>query len=210
MNRLIACLTLAVATLAAASNAHAQRNPNLERGIFAGGCFWCTESDFDKVPGVVSTVSGYIGGKTPNPTYESISRGDTGHAEAVEVTFDRTKVTYDKLVEFFWRTIDPLDKDGQFCDRGSQYRPEIFVTSPEQRKTAEASKSALVESKRFSKPVVVGVTDATTFTPAEAYHQDFYRNNSLRYYTYRVGCGRDARLEALWGAEAGGKKLLTN
>lgn len=197
-------------TLGWTGAAEAQRNPNLERAIFASGCFWCTESDFDKVPGVVSTVSGYIGGKTEKPTYESISRGNTGHAEAVEITFDRTKVSYEKLLEYYWRTTDILDADGQFCDRGDQYRPEIFVTSPDQRKAAEASKDQLVQSKRFQKPIVVKITDATTFTAAEDYHQDFYKKNPLRYFTYRAGCGRDARLEALWGAEAGGKKLLTN
>lgn len=210
MRRWLFTLVLALAPLAMAVPADAQRNPNLERAIFAGGCFWCTEADFDKVAGVVSTTSGYIGGRTENPTYETIVRGDTGHAEAVEVVFDRTKVTYERLVDFFWRTIDPLDAEGQFCDRGSHYRPEIFVTSPEQRRIAEVSKNALVAAKRFSKPIVVAITDATKFTTAEDYHQDFYKKSSLRYYTYRVGCGRDARLEAVWGAEAGGKKLLTN
>jgi len=181
----------------------------LGRATFAGGCFWCTEVDFDKVPGVVSTTSGYIGGKTANPTYEQIGRGDTGHAEAVEVVFDPKVVTYARLVEIYWRTIDPLDAGGQFCDRGSQYRPEIFVHSDEQRAIAEASKKSLVDAKRFPRPIVVAITDATKFTAAEDYHQDFVKKSPLRYYTYRSGCGRDGRLQSLWGDEAGGKKLLT-
>ena len=210
MPRSLVRIAAVILGLLAASPAFAQRNPNLDRAIFAGGCFWCTEVDFDKVPGVVTTISGYIGGRTENPTYDQISRGNTGHAEAVEVTFDPSKVTYDKLVEIFWRTIDPLDKGGQFCDRGDQYRPEIFVTSPDQRKVAEASKGALVASKRFKQPIVVEITNATKFTAAEDYHQDFYKKSPVRYYTYRAGCGRDARLDSLWGGEAGGKKMLTN
>lgn len=209
MSRLLAGLLLAAVTMFSVP-AGAQQNPNLQRAIFAGGCFWCTESDFDKVPGVISTTSGFVGGKTENPTYEQVSYGNTGHAEAVEVVYDPAKVSYETLVEYYWRTVDPLDKDGQFCDRGSQYRPEIFVTTPEQKKIAEASKAALVASKRFSKPIVVAVTDAGKFTAAEDYHQDFYKKNPIRYYTYRVGCGRDARLEAVWGGEAGGKKVLTH
>ncbi|MFZ4806837.1 MAG: peptide-methionine (S)-S-oxide reductase MsrA [Hyphomicrobiaceae bacterium] len=210
MRRSLLCAALALLACLAASGAEAQRNPSLERVIFAGGCFWCTESDFDKVPGVVSTISGYIGGKTENPTYKSVSSGTTGHTEGVEVVYDKTKVSFQKLVDYYWRTVDVLDKDGQFCDRGDHYRPEIFVTTAEQRTVAEASKAALTASKRFSKPIVVPITDASKFTAAEDYHQDYYNKNPLRYVTYRVGCGRDSRLEALWGSEAGGKKLLTN
>lgn len=210
MRHTLLAFALALFAVLAASGAEAQRNPSLERVVFAGGCFWCTESDFDKVPGVVSTISGYIGGKTENPTYKSVSSGTTGHAEGVEVVFDKTKIGFEKLVNYYWRTVDVLDKDGQFCDRGNHYRPEIFVTTPEQRAVAEASKAALVASKRFNKPIVVPITDAGKFTAAEDYHQDYYNKNPLRYVTYRVGCGRDARLESLWGSEAGGKKLLTH
>lgn len=209
---LTACFAALFGITLATLDARAQgpRNPNVETAIFAGGCFWCTEADFDKVPGVLSTTSGYIGGKTENPTYKDISRGDTGHTEAVKIMFDTTKVDYPKLVEIFWRTVDIFDKSGQFCDRGDQYRPEIFATSPEQRRIAEASKAALTASKRFDKPIVVAVTDATKFTDAEDYHQDFYTKSPIRYFTYRTGCGRDARLSAIWGAEAGGKTLLTH
>jgi methionine-S-sulfoxide reductase len=171
----------------------------LELAIFAGGCFWCTEADFDKVDGVFMTVSGYIGGHTKNPTYKEVTTGATGHTEAVQITYDPSKVTYEQLVEHFWRTIDPTDKDGQFCDRGSSYRPEVFPTSDEQKKIAEASRARLERSGVLKKPVVVAVTSGQAFTKAEEYHQDFYKKNPGHYYRYRTGCGRDARLEQLWG-----------
>lgn len=196
--------------LVAAGAAAQQPSSGSAVATFAGGCFWCTEADFDKVPGVVSTVSGYIGGRTPAPTYEQVSAGNTGHTEAVQVTFDPSRISYDRLVEIYWRTIDPLDKGGQFCDRGSQYRPEIFVHGETQRQAALSSRRALDESKRFSQPLAVAVTEAGVFTPAESYHQDFYRKNPLRYSLYRKGCGRDARLHALWGDEAGGASLLAH
>jgi peptide-methionine (S)-S-oxide reductase len=170
--------------------------------VFAGGCFWCTESDFDKVDGVVSTTSGYIGGKVANPTYEQVSAGRTGHAEAVQVVYDPARVSYEKLVEYYWRTIDPTVKDRQFCDIGSQYRPEIFTFNDEQQRIALASKAALEKTKPFAAPIAVEVTPATTFYPAEDYHQDYYKRNPVRYAFYRNGCGRDQRLEELWGKKA--------
>lgn len=167
--------------------------------IFAGGCFWCTESDFDKVAGVISTTSGYTGGRTANPTYESVSSNTTGHAEAVQVVYDPSKVSYAKLVEYFWRTIDPTVKDRQFCDVGASYRSAIFVQSQEQRTIAESSKKALSSSKPFSQPIVTEIENAGKFYPAEDYHQDYYTKNPVRYKFYRHNCGRDARLKQLWG-----------
>lgn len=177
-----------------------------QTAIFAGGCFWCTEADFDKVPGVVSTTSGYTGGAEPNPTYESVSTGATGHAEVVQVVYDPAKVTYAQLVDYYWRTVDPLTPDAQFCDRGRQYRTAIFALDDAQRQTAEASKAEL--QARFGGQVVTEIAPATAFTAAEAYHQDYARQNPLRYNFYRLNCGRDARLREVWGEEAGGAALL--
>ncbi len=170
--------------------------------VFAGGCFWCVESDFDKVPGVVSTTSGYTGGTTQNPTYEQVGGGNTGHAESVEIKFDPSKVSYKQLVEHFWRTIDPTTKDRQFCDAGTPYRTAIFAQDAEQLKIAEASKAALEKSKPFSAPVVTEVVKGGPFYPAEDYHQDYYQKNPVRYNYYRYSCGRDARLKQLWGDQA--------
>ncbi len=167
--------------------------------VFAGGCFWCVESDFDTLPGVISTTSGYTGGHVANPSYEQVSGKHTGHAEAVEVVFDPQKISYAQLVEFFWRSIDPTTKDRQFCDAGSPYRSEIFVRGTEQRAVAEASLAALEKSKPFEAPIVTEITDAGEFYAAEDYHQDYYRKNPLRYSYYRYGCGRDARVKELWG-----------
>ncbi|MCY7309131.1 MAG: peptide-methionine (S)-S-oxide reductase MsrA [Rhodoferax sp.] len=175
---------------------------NPAKAVFAGGCFWCVESDFDKVAGVISTTSGYTGGKTLNPTYEQVSSHTTGHAEVVEVMFDPAKVSYERLVEHFWRTIDPTTKDRQFCDSGSPYRSAIFAQDAEQLKIATASRAALEKSKPFKEPVVTEVLLATRFYPAEEYHQDYYLKNPVRYKLYRTGCGRDARLKQLWGAQA--------
>jgi len=169
---------------------------------FAGGCFWCTEADFDKVDGVISTTSGYIGGKTANPTYDSVSAGNSGHAEAVQVVFDPSKVTYSKLLEYYWRTIDPTTKDRQFCDSGSPYRTAIFTHDEQQRALAEASKKALSNNKPFREPIVTEIVNATQFYPAEDYHQDYYIKNPVRYKFYRGNCGRDARLRQLWGSQA--------
>lgn len=194
------------ASLALASGAlraqEAAPKDGLAVATFASGCFWCTESDFDKVEGVTSTISGYIGGKTPNPTYEAVGSGQTGHAEGLQVTYDPAKVTYEKLLSHYWRNVDLLDGGGQFCDRGSQYRPVIFTHTDEQKRLAEESKAALGKSGKFQKPIAVEIVAATTFTPAEDYHQDYYKNNPIRYAIYRHGCGRDARLQQLWGAEA--------
>lgn len=167
---------------------------------FASGCFWCTESDFEHVPGVVAAVSGYIGGAAPNPTYEAVSAGGTGHAEAVQLRYDPAMVSYEQLLEVFWRNTDPLDGGGQFCDRGDQYRSAIFVHDDAQKAAAVQSKEAFAQSKRFDQPIVTSISDATIFYPAEAYHQDYYKNNPIRYKLYRYGCGRDQRLAELWGA----------
>lgn len=171
----------------------------LAKATLAGGCFWCMEPPFDVLDGVISTTSGYIGGKTKNPTYKEVSAGTTGHTEAVEIVYDPKKVSFEKLLEVFWKNIDPTDKVGQFCDRGSQYRPELFVHDAEQRKIAEASKAAIIKSKPFKADIVVPITEATVFYAAEDYHQDYYKKNPIRYKYYRNGCGRDARLEQLWG-----------
>ncbi len=172
------------------------------RAIFAGGCFWCVESDFDKVAGVISTTSGYIGGTVANPSYEQVSAKRTGHAEAVEIVFDPRRVSYAKLVEHFWRTIDPTTPDRQFCDAGTPYRSAIFAVDDSQLQIALASRSALEKSKPFKEPIVTPIVPASTFYPAEEYHQDYYKKNPLRYQYYRTGCGRDARLKQLWGSAA--------
>lgn len=171
--------------------------------VFAGGCFWCVESDFDKVPGVVSTTSGYTGGKTANPTYEEVSSHTTGHAEAVKIVFDPAKVSYRQLVDLFWHTIDPTTVDSQFCDHGTPYRTAIFAVNAEQLTQAQASKAAVEKSKPFKEPVVTQIVPASDFYPAEGYHQDYYKKNALRYKFYRTSCGRDARLSSLWGDLAG-------
>jgi peptide-methionine (S)-S-oxide reductase len=173
------------------------------KATFAGGCFWCVESDFDKVAGVISTTSGYTGGKTANPSYEQVSSHSTGHAEAVEVVYDPAKISYAQLVEHFWRTIDPTVKDQQFCDHGSPYRTAIFAQDAEQLKTAQASHAALEKSKPFKEPIVTEIVLATAFFPAEEYHQNYYQKNPVRYKYYRTSCGRDARLKQLWGDQAG-------
>jgi peptide-methionine (S)-S-oxide reductase len=170
-----------------------------EKATFAGGCFWCTEEAFEKVPGVISAVSGYMGGKVKNPSYEQVSTGRTGHTEVVEVTYDPSKVSYDKLLDTFWVNHDPTVKDRQFCDAGSQYRPEIFYHSEEQKRLAEASKAKWEKQKPFRQPIVTPITKASEFYPAEGYHQDYYKKNALQYRFYVTGCGRYARLDSLWG-----------
>ena len=167
---------------------------------FAGGCFWCMEEAFDPVPGVISTISGYMGGKTKNPSYDSVVSGMTGHAEVVQVQYDPAKVSYEKLLETFWRNIDPTDRDGQFCDKGSQYRSAVFFHNEDQRKAAAASKGALDQKRPFKDPVVTEVTAAGEFYKAEEYHQDFYKKNPVRYRVYKTGCGRAQRLQAVWGS----------
>ncbi len=170
---------------------------------FAGGCFWCVESDFDKVPGVISTTSGYTGGTVPNPTYEQVSAKHTGHAEAVEIVYDPAKVSYPQLLTHFWHSIDPTTKDRQFCDVGTPYRTAIFAHGAEQLKAAQASRDALEKTKPFPEPIVTEIVMAGPFYPAEAYHQDYYLKNPLRYRYYRLSCGRDSRLAQLWGDAAG-------
>ena len=170
---------------------------------FAGGCFWCMEPPYDKLPGVAATISGYMGGRTANPTYEQVTSGNTGHTEVVQVVYDPKKVSYEKLLDVFWVNIDPTVKDRQFCDSGSQYRTGIFYHDEQQRKAAEASRAALEKSRPFKDPIVTPVEMAGTFYPAEGYHQDYYMKNPVRYNLYRTGCGRDARLKQLWGDRAG-------
>src|SRR5215831_1813556 len=179
------------------ASAAGQGSEPQKTATFAGGCFWCVEADFDKVEGVISTTSGYTGGRTANPSYEEVSRGGTGHAEAVEIVYDPAKVSYDKLLDVFWHNIDPLAKDRQFCDHGDQYRSAIFYHGDEQRTLAEASKAAV--QKRFKQPIQTAVVPAGPFYKAEEYHQDYYVKNPVRYKFYRFNCGRDARLEELWG-----------
>lgn len=186
---LVAALAL-LPMLAAAQNAKA---------TLAGGCFWCVEADFDKVPGVISTTSGYIGGRVANPTYEQVAGKGTGHAEAVEIIYDPKRVSYEQLLEYFWRTIDPTTKDRQFCDAGSPYRSAIFAHDAQQLAAAKASLAALEKSKPFKEPIVTEIVLASTFYVAEDYHQDYYKKNPVRYNYYRTGCGRDARLQQLWG-----------
>ena len=169
----------------------------LEKATFAGGCFWCTEADFDKLPGVVSTTSGYTGGHLANPTYEQVSRGGTGHAESVEVLFNPAVVTYEQLLDHFWHNVDPFVAHRQFCDVGDQYRPEIFVHSDAQRRAAEASRQRV--QSHFKEKIVVKVTDAGAFYPAESFHQDYHNTHAVQYRFYRWTCGRDARLRQIWG-----------
>ncbi len=168
---------------------------------FAGGCFWCIEADFEKLEGVLSVVSGYTGGTTANPTYKQVSSGATGHAEAVRVVYDPQVISYRELLDFFWRHIDPTVSDRQFCDVGAQYRSGIFYHDDLQREAAEASRKELEKTKPFPDPIVTEITAASAFYPAEAYHQDYYKKNTLRYSYYRRACGRDSRLAELWGKE---------
>ena len=190
-------LFLALAALLAMFAPAAAAQPKLETAVFAGGCFWCTEADFEKIPGVVSAVSGYTGGRERNPTYEQVVAKRTGHIEAVRVTYDPAKVTYGALVTQFWRTVDPTDAGGQFCDRGASYRTAVFVANDAQRRAAETSKA--LAQKRLGQAIVTEIRTAGTFWPAEGYHQDYARKNPLRYNVYRQGCGRDARRRSLWG-----------
>ncbi len=169
------------------------------KAYFAGGCFWCMEEAFEKVDGVIAVVSGYMGGTVADPTYEQVSSGQTGHAESVEVTYDPAKVSYQKLLESFWRNVDPVTPNAQFCDHGNQYRSAIFYGSDEEKRLSEGSKSAIERSKRFSDPIVTQLVKVSTFYQAEEYHQDFYKKNPIRYKYYKFNCGRAQRLEALWG-----------
>jgi peptide-methionine (S)-S-oxide reductase len=192
--------SLAISAVLAQSAPHrADKSAKLAVATFAGGCFWCMEPPYDALEGVVSTTSGFMGGTTPNPTYRQVTAGGTGHLEVVQVLYDPTKVTYETLLAVYWRNVDPYDGGGQFCDRGESYTTAIFAHTPEQKKLAEASKAALVASGPFKQPIATVVRDAGPFTAAEDYHQDYYTKNPLRYKYYRFRCGRDARLEAVWG-----------
>ena len=189
---------LSLAALLLSLGSHAGQDDSAV-AVFAGGCFWCTEADFDKLPGVLATTSGYIGGAIENPTYEEVSSGRSGHIEAVQVRFDPRQTSYAKLLEAFWPTIDPVNGNGQFCDNGPQYRSAIFYLNAEQQRLAEASKTALAASGRLQQPIATVILAATTFYAAEDYHQDYHTKNPLRYSYYRHGCGRDQRLQELWG-----------
>ena len=200
---------LAAMALAFFSNAGAEDQPTLETqgkrlssAVFAGGCFWCVEADFDKVDGVVDTISGYTGGDLANPTYEQVSHENTGHYEAVKVTYDPEVVSYETLVDYFFRHVDPTDPYGQFCDKGDSYRTAIFVGSDEERRIAEAEIAGIEESGILKDPVVTRIVQADTFWPAEGYHQNYYKKNPLKYRYYRASCGRDGRVQDLWGGEA--------
>ncbi len=171
----------------------------LEKATFAGGCFWCMEPPYDKLDGVISTTSGYCGGKEKNPTYKQVSAGGTGHAEAVEIVYDPSRISYAELLDVFWRNVDPTQKDGQFADTGAQYRTAIFYHNEEQRRLAETSKKELGNSGRFNKEIVTEIVAATPFYRAEEYHQDYYKKNPLRYKFYRYGSGRDDYLVRKWG-----------
>jgi len=176
---------------------------NLEKATFAGGCFWCMEHPFDELPGVVSVTSGYTGGHKKNPTYEEVSAGGTGHAEAVQIVYDPAIASYEKLLSVFWHNIDPTARDRQFCDTGHQYRSAIFYHNEEQHRLALQSKAQLEKIKTFREPVVTEIVQAAEFYPAEEYHQHYYKKNPIRYKFYRTTCGRDRRLKELWGDEAG-------
>lgn len=201
-------LGLSVFMSSSAGTAWAKDSPGVQpsrpagtaTAIFAGGCFWCLEADFDKLPGVLATESGYTAGKTLNPTYDQVSAGGTGHTEAVRVRYDPAKVSYQQLVDYFWRHIDPTVKDRQFCDVGTQYRSGIYWQNEAERKIAEASRDAILKSGKL-KQVFTELAPATAFYPAEEYHQDYYTKNPIRYAYYRKSCGRDARVQEVWGGK---------
>jgi peptide-methionine (S)-S-oxide reductase len=198
--RSVPMLTRLVAAFALASSLHAQAQaPAQAIATFAAGCFWCTEEAMDKVPGIISTTSGYMGGAKKNPTYKEVSSGRTGHTEVVRVVYDPAKVSYERLLEQFWVNHDPTVIARQFCDAGSQYRPEIFYHSDEQKRLAEASKAKWQTDKPFKQPILTPITVAGEFWPAEDYHQDYYKKNPVQYKFYVTGCGRYARLDQLWG-----------
>jgi len=194
MKRIILFIMAGFMTIASSAEA-----ADTERATFAAGCFWCMEHPFDELPGVISTTSGYTGGHKDHPRYEEVSSGSTGHAEAVQVLFDPKQVSYQQLLDVYWRNSDPTTANRQFCDVGNQYRPAIFYHNTEQKRLAEASKRAIEQSRPFASPVVTEIVAATPFWPAEEYHQDYYLKNPLRYKFYRYNCGRDQRLEQLWG-----------
>jgi peptide-methionine (S)-S-oxide reductase len=181
------------------STSQAAADTTPAKAYFAGGCFWCMEEAFEKVEGVLSATSGYMGGRVANPTYEEVSAGRTGHAESVEVVYDPSRVSYQKLLDTFWRNVDPITPNAQFCDHGSQYRSAIFFQTDDEKRASDASKQAIEQSKRLTEPIVTQIVPATQFYSAEEYHQDFYKKNPIRYKFYKYNCGRAQRLEDLWG-----------
>jgi peptide-methionine (S)-S-oxide reductase len=207
MNLRIMTLLLAIGLILTAMNNQVAgidkplAKPRMEKATFAGGCFWCMESDFEKIDGVMSVVSGYTGGQKINPTYEEVSSGSTGHAESVEITFNPAKISYAKLLDVFWHNIDPTVKDRQFCDIGHQYRTAIFYHDGEQKRLAELSRNNLISSGRIKVPIYTEIVPAGVFYRAEEYHQDYYKKNPLRYNFYRYNCGRDKRLKEIWGKD---------
>ncbi len=190
-------LTILITMVSTMANA----NEKHKTATLAGGCFWCIESDFEKVQGVISVMSGYIGGKNPNPTYKQVSAGGTGHVEAVQVIYDPEIITYHQIMDKFWRSIDPTDPYGQFCDKGDQYRSEVFYHDEEQKKIAEETKNEIDSSGVLPTKIVTNITEASEFYPAEEYHQDYYKKNPIRYKYYRYRCGRDERVKELWGRD---------
>lgn len=199
---LFVAVIISASALNPGSTTNAKADATKAIAIFAGGCFWCVESDFDKVDGVLETISGYTGGKTKNPTYKDVSYNNTGHYEAVKIIYDPSKVTYKQLVHIFWRTVDPTDNGGQFCDRGSSYRTAIFARNETQKRIAVASKQHEQTKGKLKGRIVTPVLNAAKFYNAENYHQNYYKRNKLRYSYYRSGCGRDKRIKSLWGDEA--------
>lgn len=200
MRTIISRIAVALAGLLLGATLMAAEPPALDKtttAVFAGGCFWCMEPPYDELAGVVTTTSGYTGGRKLNPTYQEVSAGGTGHFEAVQIAYDPAKVSYEKLLEVFWRNVDPLDGGGQFCDRGDSYKTAIFYRNEEQKRLAEQSKAAI--EQRLGRKVATEILPAATFYAAEDYHQDYYKKNPLRYKYYRYSCGRDQRLEKLWG-----------
>jgi peptide-methionine (S)-S-oxide reductase len=181
------------------STSKAGSEATLGKAYFAGGCFWCMEEAFEKIEGVLSATSGYMGGTVANPSYEDVSSGRTGHADSVEVVYDPAKVSYQKLLDAFWRNVDPITPNAQFCDHGSQYRSAIFFQTDEEKRASDTSKQAIEQSKRFTEPIVTQIVMASQFYSAEEYHQDFYKKNPVRYKFYKYSCGRAQRLEELWG-----------
>lgn len=208
MKNLILIFTIAFIALLFSSDLKADKNkkvdmdnPNLQKATFAGGCFWCMQPPYDQLPGVISTTVGYTGGNVENPTYQEVSTGKTGHAEAVQILFDSTKTSYWELLQVFWHNIDPTNPYGQFADIGSQYRTAIFYNDEKQKELAEKSKRELENSGKFDKPIVTKIVKASTFYPAEEYHQEYYKKNSFHYNQYKVGSGRSGYLKKKWGEE---------
>ena len=198
----ISIIAASMLAAAASHTAVAASDDDLAVATFAGGCFWCVESDFDKVPGVVETISGYTGGTVANPDYKQVTAGGTGHREAVQIRYDPKQVSYERLLHIFWRSVDPTDGGGQFCDRGESYQSAIFAGNEEQRRLAEASREMLEQSMVLDAPVITPIESAGEFFPAEDYHQDYYTKNPVRYRFYRFSCGRDSRVQQVWGKQA--------